>query len=208
MARSRALVFDGERAEALAKRLGLLSGDRIASTVVPAINAVGDRTYELSRDRITVGINLSDDYLRRRFSIKPATESNPKFAITAHGARDDMTPLSRYGGEMVLVPKKLPRTRSKGRLPIPAGQKQRGVTVEVTRGQPTSLLYGFMMPLRGGNGLGVFTRSRDGVRKHRYGPSVYQLFAYQIERIDDDVLDDFDKTLSQAAERALKDALE
>lgn len=208
MAKTYALTFSGDRADAVAKKLQGLTGKAIAQTIVGAINEVGDRTYELSRDRITVGINLTDEYLRRRFTVKPATEARPKFTITAHGSRDDLTPLSRYGVQMQLVPKKLPRSRGRGLLPIPAGQKQRAVTVEVTRGQPATLLYGFMLPLRGGNGLGVFTRSRDGTRRHRYGPSVYQLFRYQADRIEDDVLDDMDQTLTAAAEKAMKDALE
>lgn len=208
MARQYSLKFDVAKAEDLAKRLGTLTGEQIAQTTVPAVNQVLERTYDLARERITVGINLSDEYVRRRFRVKQATDGDPTGVITALGSRDMMTPLSRFGGQMVLAPKVHARSRNKGKLQIPEGQKQKAVQVEVTRGNPSVLLYGFMLPLRGGNGLGVFTRSKEGVRKHRYGPSVYQLFRYQAERIEDDVLADMEATISTMVTQSMKDALE
>ena len=212
MANKFALKFDVSKTEAVAERLRGLTAEQITKTTVPALNQVLDRTYDLARERITVGINLSDDYLRRKFKVVRATEARPTGEITAFGGSVNQTPLSRYNGQMVLVPKKNPnRTRYKGgqsRLGIPWDKKQGGVQVEVTRGNTTTLEHAFFQPLRGGNGLGVFTRSKTGVKRHRYGPAVYQLFRYQAERIEGDVLDDMDATIAAAAAKALQDALE
>ena len=43
------------------------------------------------------------------------------------------------------------------------------------------------MPLRNGNGMGVFTRDRGALRyQHRLGPAVYQLLRVQADRLYDD----------------------
>jgi hypothetical protein len=74
------------------------------------------------------------------------------------------------------------------------------------------LLFAFAQPLRagnvdGGNGLGVFVRSRYGELRHTYGPQVYQMFRTQIDNIDDHVLDDLDTTMLEEAETAIRLAL-
>jgi hypothetical protein len=205
------IKFDVDKAQKLGERLGLLSGEQIAAITVPVVNQVAERTYNLAREKITTGINLSDDYLKRRFTVRKATPSNPTATITALGNPGSMTPLGRYDARMVLVPKKDPRNRGKGKLPL-NGNRQRGVTVEVARSRPVTLLFAFAQPLRagnvdGGNGLGVFVRSRYGELRHTYGPQVYQMFRTQIDNIDDQVLDDLDTTMLEEAETAIRLAL-
>jgi hypothetical protein len=56
--------------------------------------------------------------------------------------------------------------------------------------------------------MGVFARTKDGKLRHRYGPSVYQLFAYQVERIVNDVTDDLEDTLAEQVDLALQKAIE
>jgi hypothetical protein len=212
MTRSFVVTFDVQKAEKLAEKFGLLSADQIGRVTVPVLNQVTERTYDLARDRITSGINLSDDYLRKRMSVTPATGAKPSAAITALGDKSTLTPLSRYDAKMVLQPKRSSRTRGKGLLPL-NGQRQAGVNVGVTRGTEKDISYAFMLPLRkgnvaGGNGLGVFTRPKDGGKyRHRYGPQVYQLFAYQAARIEDDVLDDMESSLTEAVVKATEDYL-
>ena len=61
----------------------------------------------------------------------------------------------------------------------------------------------FMLPLRTGAVLGekfgVFRREGKKL-KHLFGPSVYQLFAYQAPRMAGDVADDLQQTLLDKVE--------
>lgn len=216
MARDYALKIDATQVVKLGERLAQASGEEIGRASVTALNEVVDRTYELARDKMIAGINLTDDYLRRRMTLQHATPGKPVASITASGARNATTVLGRYDAKPVIV------VNNKGRpgkgnkaLGIPPGQKQAGVTVEVTRGKISDgfVPRGFLLPLNrgtetGGNGMGVFARSRDGKLRHRYGPSVYQLFAYQVERIVNDVTDDLEDTLAEQVDLALQKAIE
>ena len=216
MARDYALKIDASQVVKLGERLAQASGEEIGRASVTALNEVVDRTYELARDKMIAGINLTDDYLRRRMTLQHATPGKPVASITASGARNATTVLGRYDAKPVIV------ANNKGRpgkgnkaLGIPPGQKQAGVTVEVTRGKTSDSFVprGFLLPLNrgteaGGNGMGVFARSRDGKLRHRYGPSVYQLFAYQVERIVNDVTDDLEDTLAEQVDLALQKAIE
>ena len=216
MARDYALKIDATQVVKLGERLAQASGEEIGLASVTALNEVVDRTYELARDKMIAGINLTDDYLRRRMTLQHATPGKPVASITASGARNATTVLGRYDAKPVIV------ANNKGRpgkgnkaLGIPSGQKQGGVTVEVTRGNVSDgfVPRGFLLPLNrgteaGGNGFGVFARTRDGKLRHRYGPSVYQLFAYQVERIVNDVADDLEDTLAEQVDLALRKAIE
>ena len=218
MARNYALKIDATQVEKLGKRLAEATGEEIGRASVTALNEVVDRTYELARDKMVAGINLDDQYLRRRMTVARATPGKPVASITASGARKDMSVLGRFDAKPVLVANK--KKNNAGmvgprKLPFPAGQKQAGVTVEVTRGNVSDgfVPRGFLLPLNkgteaGGNGLGVFARSRDGKLRHRYGPSVYQLFAYQVEHILNDVTDDLEDTLAKQVELAMQKAIE
>jgi hypothetical protein len=217
MAREYALKIDARQVAGLAERLAEVSGEEIGRASVAALNQVVDRTYDLARDRMIAGINLSDPYLRRRMRVEHATPGKPEASITADGSRNATTVLGRYDARPVLAPtKNQARAGLAGprKLPVPFGQKQAGVTVEVTRGQQNDgfVPRGFLLPLRrgneaGGNGFGVFARTRDGKLRHRYGPSVYQLFAYQADRIIDDVTDDLETALADQVDQALQKAL-
>lgn len=216
MARDYALKIDASHVVKLGERLAQASGEEIGRASVTALNEVVDRTYELARDKMIAGINLTDDYLRRRMTLQHATPGKPVASITASGARNATTVLGRYDAKPVIV------ANNKGRpgkgnkaLGIPPGQKQAGVTVEVTRGNVSDgfVPRGFLLPLNrgteaGGNGMGVFARTKDGKLRHRYGPSVYQLFAYQVERIVNDVTDDLEDTLAEQVDLALQKAIE
>ena len=216
MARDYTLKIDAAQVVKLGERLAQVSGEEIGRASVTALNEVVDRTYELARDKMIAGINLTDDYLRRRMTLQHATPGKPVASITASGARNATTVLGRYDAKPVIV------ANNKGRpgkgnkaLGIPPGQKQAGVTVEVTRGNVSDgfVPRGFLLPLNrgteaGGNGMGVFARTKDGKLRHRYGPSVYQLFAYQVERIVNDVTDDLEDTLAEQVDLALQKAIE
>lgn len=213
--RNFALKLDTTQLEKLGDRLARATGEEIGQATVTSLNEVVDRTYDLARDRMIAGINLDDQYLRRRMTVKHATPGRPVAEITASGARNALTVLGRFDPRPVLVPTKRERTGASGprKLPIPFGMKQNGVLVEVRRNDLGDVEKGFLLPLRrgneaGGNGLGVFTRSRDGKLRNRYGPSVYQLFAHQVQGIVDDVTDDLEDTLAAQVDLALQKAIE
>lgn len=216
MARNYALKIDATQVQKLGERLAQASGEEIGQASVTALNDVLDRTYDLARDKMIAGINLEDQYLRRRMSVSHATPAKPVASITASGARNAVTVLGRYDAKPVIVTNNKGRPgKGNKRLAIPSGQKQGGVTVEVTRGNVSDgfVPRGFLLPLNrgteaGGNGMGVFARTKDGKLRHRYGPSVYQLFAYQVEHILNDVTDDLEDTLAKQVELAMQKAIE
>ena len=214
MATKTALRIDMAQVEALTGKIGKLEPAELGSNLVSAINEVADRAYDFARKRMTDSVNLTDDYVRRKMAVQAATAQRPEARITASGARSDMTPLSRYDAKMVLAPRKSPKARpTTGGLRLPSGMRQRGVEVQVAKASGgATLLYGFMQPLRagveaGGNDLGVFTRSKSGVKRHRYGPAVYQLFRTQMPNITDDVGEDLQRTVGDAAEANLREIL-
>jgi len=187
----------------LADAVGTLDAKALGEAALTALNETVDRTYDLSRDRIATGINLSDDYLRRRMEVEHATGRNLEATITATGDRSQMTRLAKYDAQMVIVPRTSKgKSRSKGLLPLNGG-KQAGVTVTVTKGQPKTLSDNYFILRLANHGAeekyGVFTRGKgktqNSALKHLYGPSVYQLFRYQAGQIVDEVADDLQQTL-------------
>lgn len=196
--RSTAVKIDLDQVLALAGDLGRVDAQAFGAAAQAALNETIDRTYQLASDRMTAGINLSDDYLRRRMTTEHASGKTLEASITASGDRAAQTRLATYDAQMVIVPRKTTRaSRSRGVLPLNGG-RQAGVTVTVSRGAPKTGASLFMLPLRAGAVLGdkfgVFVREKRRI-KHLYGPAVYQLLAHQAPRITDEVADDLQRTL-------------
>lgn len=194
-----------------ADRIGRIDGKRLASATIRTLNEVVDRTYDLARERITVGINLTDEYLKRRMIVEHAASGKFTAEITAPGDRSNLTRLATYEPDMVVIPRSTKnRNRNAGRLGIPAGSKQAGVSVEVVRGGRKTVVGGFLLPLKkgaeDGDKFGVFTRS-EGKPVHRYGPSVYQLFRWQAPRISDEVTDDLENSLLRNVDQLMNEVL-
>ena len=188
--RSTAVKIDIDQVLALAGDLGRVDAQTFGTAAQAALNETIDRTYQLASDRMTAGINLSDDYLRRRMTTEHASGKTLEASITASGDRAAQTRLATYDAQMVIVPRKTTRaSRSRGVLPLNGG-RQAGVTVTVSRGAPKTGASLFMLPLRAGAVLGdkfgVFVREKRRI-KHLYGPAVYQLLAHQAPRISDEV---------------------
>lgn len=184
----------------MAGAVGRIDAQVFGAAAQAALNETVDRTYQLAADRMTAGINLSDDYLRRRMTTQHASGASLEASITAPGDRAGLTRLASYDAAMVIVPRKTTRaSRSRGALPLNGG-RQAGVSVTVTRGAPKTGASLFMLPLRAGTELGdkfgVFVRDKGSKKlKHLYGPSVYQLLNYQAPRIADEVSDDLQHTV-------------
>lgn len=184
----------------MAGAVGRIDAQVFGTVAQTALNETVDRTYELASDRMIAGINLSDDYLRRRMTTEHASGKGLEASITAPGDRANMTRLATYDAAMVIVPRKTTRaSRSRGILPLNGG-RQKGVSVTVTRGSPKIGGSMFMLPLRAGAVLsdkfGVFVRDNGSRKlKHLYGPAVYQLLNFQAPRIAGAVGDDLQRTV-------------
>ena len=132
MARTTAIKIGIDQITAMADQVGQLDAQVFSKAAQDALNETADRTYDLASDRITTGINLSDDYLRRRMTVEHASGSKLEASITATGSRAMMTRLATYDAAMVIVPRKTTRaSRAKGVLPLNGG-RQAGVSVTVT----------------------------------------------------------------------------
>lgn len=210
MATKRFFEIKVDQVATLADRIGSLDASALSKATSDALNSTVDTTYELARKRITADVNIADDYLRRRMEVDHATPTKNSATITATGDPKRMTRLAHYQAQMVVVPRKTTTpSRAKGSiLNLGPGVKQGGVKVNVMR--PAHLGSAFMLPLKAGNAqgekLGVFIR--DGKRlKHLYGPSVYQLFRYQAEQLNDEVAEDLRENLLAQVSDQIKGAL-
>jgi hypothetical protein len=216
MATRRSLIrIDMQQVLRSADLFARIDGTRLGVAALDAVNEVAPRAERRARGNIVEGVNLGDGYVRARMGVRLATDpGNPEAVVyaLASGRGDRRTPLGRYDPKQLTTAAKRPK-RAKGDKSrgIPAGQKGAGVSVEVLRGSRESMPGGFVMPLRAGkaaagNGVGVFTRSRDGkVVKHRLGPSVYQLFTVQRERIFDESASELQLLVLQEADRIVED---
>jgi hypothetical protein len=192
------------------------------------VNEVTDETYDLARPKMIERINLTDKYVRDRMTVRHATNPDaPRAAIVASGDKSAVTTLARYDGRQAVKPVTWTNARILGmgktfgawpgwtqrvgdeRRGIAADSKGAGSTVQVTRGNTKALRDTFFMPLRNGNGMGIFMRTGDGDKdyKHLYGPSVYQLFAYTAGKILEQVADNLEDRVATEAERLLEKAL-
>jgi hypothetical protein len=76
---------------------------------------------------------------------------------------------------------------------IPENEKAAGVSVDVNRKGMKRIGTAFTMPLRNGNGIGVFQRKGGNV-KHLYGPSVYQVFRRYAQEKEADIMAELQDT--------------
>lgn len=211
-----AIDVDVNKVLSLGQNLDEIDGQMLAEIGTQAVNEVADRAFALAKRRMLQGLNLNEAYVNRRITVRKAQVSaRPRAVVTSAG---DVTTLGHYGATVVTRSVKHPK-RSKGNKPlgIPPGEKQGGVQVEVTRGNRKIVREGFDDVFRvakfrdsDGNPL-IFQRikgSKNASGKEKlkvlYGPSVYQLFKYQIPLIRNEVEDDLEETIGQLAEQAIE----
>lgn len=191
--------------------LDVTAGIERSALLIDRLNQVVDDVYETARGRMNAGINLTDAYLQSKMYVVHASPGRGLSAeIVARGGREDQTPLGRYQPKQVTVA--APRAKGDRSRGISAGRKAAGVDVTVARGAPKRFDHAFLMPLlagntSGGNGIGVFTRSRFGIVRHRYGPAVYQLFRVAAGELEQSVADTVEEQLGRVAVQALEEAM-
>jgi hypothetical protein len=199
------VTFNTGSLRKLDARLGRIDQQTVNAANTRAVNQVTQRTFNTARRQMIAGINLPDSYLRERMAIDLATTGQKP---TAHiRARYAHTGLGRYAPR-VITRSTLTTGRGDASRGIAPGLKSAGVSVEVTRGQRKPIENAFIMPLKNGNGLGVFVRD-PGRRSPRllFGPSVYQLFRATIGRIDGDIRADLELTVMVGLSRLVQDAV-
>ena len=92
---------------------------------------------------------------------------------------------------------------------IPENMKQNGVAVQVYRGRPAIVFnYGHIGGLNGGNGYGLFLRSKNGNMRHEYGPSVYQTFRHFLRGREADLADQLEVEFGVRLNQMLKGFLQ
>lgn len=188
----------------LAKGLGNVS-IAFAGASVAAVNTVAEQAKFTTIKQIPEEIRLTEAYVASKMSFKAATEAQPTAIVSAE---DRPTVLTRFQVAQLTKPAS---SRAKGdpSRGIPPGRKAAGVHVTVKAG--ADMPGGFLVPLKGGNGLGVFTRIRGTTAKnaikHRYGPSVDQAFNTILKTLAPDVADSLEKQAGIELDEAIKKAL-
>lgn len=181
---------------------------RLLSVVgVPAVNKVAGIARERSHKAILSQVALTGEYVNTNLTLTPASAQTPVAVITGRGRG---TTLSRFAARQEVVAVKNPQ-RAKGdkRRGIAAGMKAAGISVNVKTGAARATISrAFFLPLRAGgvagaNGQGVFTR-RGGVLKHRYGPSVNQVFHRVAIDIEKSVADDLQATIARDLDELIR----
>lgn len=209
-ARRSTFTIDVRELARAADRLSRVDDAMLDKSMVGELNKIVDETFDDARGRMNAGINVTDAYMRSKMDVIHATpERGLRAEIIARGGRSDQSPLGRYFVAQNTVA--APRAKGDPSRGIGPGRKRAGVTVEVSRGAPKLVKNAFTMPLRagaaaGGNGIGVFTRSKYGLVQHRYGPAVYQLFRVAAGNLEDSVGDKLER-LGVVAAEALEKAL-
>jgi len=154
-------------------------GRELYRRLYTAVNQVAAAVDDESQKEIVSRVNLTADYVRERIDLDAAT---PNKAVAVIKARQRATRLATYGAKQVV--KSSPRAKGDRLREIAPGQRAAGVQVAgVKRGSGGALLKkSFLIPLKNGNGFGVFTRigaGRNAIRQ-LYGLSVDQVFGYVI----------------------------
>lgn len=198
------IVIDTQDILRQADAFGRLGAERLGQAGMRAINEVLPRTEQKAREAIVAGINLPEPYLRERMGIRSA--DNPTRPEGVIFARWRHAPLGRFSPQQLTAPVKHPdRAKGDRSRGIAKGQKAAGVSVEVRRGGRKAITNGFLMPLKNGNGIGVFTRDRGALRfQHRLGPSVYQLFRVQADLLAEETSIDLQLAVLAEAEREIE----
>lgn len=207
--RSALINIDLQQALRAADLLGKIEGRALGQVGIDAINQVLPVYERRAREAIVAGVNLGDPYVRPKMGVRPADNpARPEGSVYALASSrgDRRTPLGRYDPKQLTTAAKRP-ARAKGDKSrgIAAGRKAAGVSVQVIRGAAKPMPGAFLMPLRNGNGVGVFTRSRGDLRyQHRLGPSVYQLFRVQADLLAEESAVDLQLAVLNEAERVME----
>ena len=208
-----AVESDFSKIDALADRLDGLSGEDLQKAAAAAVNRTTDEAYGLFKHAMTQGLTLTEQYVDAKMQIEKAV---PASRVTAKIiAKRSVTLLGHYSPVVITAPVKHPkRAKGSAALALPAGQKQVGASVEVSRGSrkiikplgdtPDVVTWPSKRDREGNPMLFrlVGGRTSKGLPRMEalYGPAVYQLFRYQIDQLSDEVAIKLEQALIEEAE--------
>ncbi|UDL03975.1 phage tail protein [Marinobacter sp. CA1] len=142
-----------------------------------AVNRVTSKTRTLASKKIREEVRLKAAYINQNLKVtKKASINDPEAVITG---RKRPTRLARYGAKQLARAAKSKNASGDSVRGIAPGRKQAGVSVSVSRrGGRKKMRKAFLIPLKSAGVMGVFTRNGSGRGdiRHRYGPSVDQVF--------------------------------
>lgn len=213
------IKLDTSEVDGLAASLAGADPAELGKAIVVTLNRVANETYDLSRQKMLRGINLSKSYVESRMGIKDATAASPTASITAIGTQ---TNISHYGAVRFTQPVKHPnRVKGDPLRGYSKGLKADGAVAEVARGSAQSIGKKFVIIKGGGlikdsegnpivfrgtgkpgRGGGKRRTPRQGVEPV-LGPAVYQLFRFTAEQIYKDVGDNLELAIVETAQREL-----
>ena len=183
------LKIDGLQAVANLASAARATPDAVQRAAYRSINQVATKVQTDAVRTVASQLNLTVAYVRDKFALEKASRQN-LLAVVKAGMRP--IGLERFGATQLVA--KAARAKGDVSRAIPAGRKQAGVSVKVSKtGARKKMPGAFLIPMRagteaGGNGKGVFIRTGKGRGdiKHLYGPSPDQLFRrYREENLPD-----------------------
>ncbi len=183
------LKIDGLQAVANLAAAARATPDAVQRAAYRSINQVATKVQTDAVRTVASQLNLTVAYVRDKFALEKASRQN-LLAVVKAGMRP--IGLERFGATQLVA--KASRAKGDVSRAIPAGRKQAGVSVKVSKtGARKKMPGAFLIPMRagteaGGNGKGVFIRTGKGRGdiKHLYGPSPDQLFRrYREENLPD-----------------------
>lgn len=221
------IKVDTSQLEALVEGLGEVTPEALGQRLVEVTNEQIESAYDLSRKRMLSGINLTDGYVKRKMAVTQATANKPVAEIIAYGGREYLTSLSHYGAMQLAkdVTWSNERIASMGKtfgqwpgwvrrkgnaaLGIPVNKKAAGRSVEVVRGSRKKIGPAFAIPGKRDNEGNPIVFRRNGADKVEAltGPSVYQLFRVAATALEEQIGDDYQTAITDAAEAELKKVL-
>ena len=183
------LKIDGLQAVANLAAAARATPDAVQRAAYRSINQVAAKVQTDAVRTVASQLNLTVAYVRDKFALEKASRQN-LLAVVKAGMRP--IGLERFGATQLVA--KADRAKGDVSRAIPAGRKQAGVSVKVSKtGARKKMPGAFLIPMRagteaGGNGKGVFIRTGKGRGdiKHLYGPSPDQIFRrYREENLPD-----------------------
>lgn len=201
--------------ESVASSLRHLGAEAIGNAALSAVNTVAKRTYDNTLIGMIAGINLTDEFVRSKTELLLATTPNDATAtLLANSSSLQPATLTSYGAAVVTAAVKNPkRSRGNASIGVPRGYRQVGFDVSVARGKTDFFSESqsggtFFFIIRAPNGqLLTVARAKDargkGSIQGLYGPSVLQLFNYQVTKNVDAITADLAETFADAVQTEL-----
>lgn len=216
------ITFDASALHDFEQKLARIDAPTLRDVGITAVNAVTLTVRGKAVDQTLADLNLTRDYIETRLARTEAKGNSSTARVTSQvqGAT-----LQRFGASQSTKPVNWSNARIRemgkdfGPWPgwtyrkgdaargIDEDEKAAGTSVDVNRKGDKTIRTAFTMPLKNGNGEGVFRRE-NGAVKHLYGPSVYQVFRRYITTnetaIGDDLRDEYVRRLDLKIQEILQ----